>query len=189
MNPRSLFSALILATLVTAPVLAVAQPYGNNGYNGNNGAVSRQVTGTIVSVQGSSLTLDGGRTIFLHQGTVINPSGTRLAAGMQISVNGSSSDRLTLNADQINITGNAYNNGNGYGVGNARQITGTIVSVQGSSLTLNGGQTVFLHQGTVINPTGQRLRAGMQITAIGVRSGRLRFNANEIDITGRRRQN
>jgi hypothetical protein len=61
---------------------------------------------------------------------------------------------------------------------------GTIASVQGSSLTLGDGRTVFLHQGTVIHPTGTTLQPGMRIAISGDRSGYKRFNAGLIDVAG-----
>jgi hypothetical protein len=61
---------------------------------------------------------------------------------------------------------------------------GTIASVQGSSLTLGDGRTIFLHQGTVIHPTGTTLQAGMRIAATGDRDGYKRFNAGLIDVAG-----
>jgi len=61
---------------------------------------------------------------------------------------------------------------------------GTIQSVQGSSLTLNDGRTVFLHQGTVINPTGTTLAPGMRVAIRGDRDGYKRFNAGVVDVSG-----
>jgi len=61
---------------------------------------------------------------------------------------------------------------------------GTITSVQGSSLTLGDGRTIFLHQGTVIHPTGTTLQPGMRIAATGDRDGYKRFNAGLIDVAG-----
>jgi len=61
---------------------------------------------------------------------------------------------------------------------------GTIASVQGSSLTLGDGRTIFLHQGTVIHPTGTTLQPGMRIAATGDRDGYKRFNAGLIDVAG-----
>jgi hypothetical protein len=61
---------------------------------------------------------------------------------------------------------------------------GRIRSVHGSSLTLEDGRVVFLHEGTVINPTGTTLRRGMEITIRGNRDGYKRFNASVIDRRG-----
>jgi hypothetical protein len=61
---------------------------------------------------------------------------------------------------------------------------GTIQSVQGSSLTLGDGRTVFLHQGTVINPTGVQLAPGMRIAVRGDRDGYKRFSAGVVDVAG-----
>ena len=43
------------------------------------------------------------RRIHLHQGTVINPRGTTLAPGMNVTVNGSSQTDGSLNADTITL--------------------------------------------------------------------------------------
>src|SRR5579862_9336390 len=67
--------------------------------------------------------------------------------------------------------------------------TGTVASVQGSSFTLNNGTTVFMHQGTVINPTGSSLEPGMRVVIRGDYDGRRRLNADEVDLSGRGRGN
>jgi len=61
---------------------------------------------------------------------------------------------------------------------------GTIASVQGSSVTLGDGRTIFLHQGTVIHPTGTSLQPGMRIAVTGDRDGYKRFNAGLVDLAG-----
>lgn len=87
-------------------------------------------------------------------------------------------------ADPYQSNVNTYNNN-----GNSQSVTGTIQSVQGSSLTLVGGRVIFLHQGTIIRPTGLRLQAGMDVSITGVRSGHQRFNADEVDVTRRHHRN
>ena len=67
------------------------------------------------------------------------------------------------------------------------QLTGVIQSVQGSSFTLQSGETVFMHQGTVINPNGIRLQPGMRVSVSGPRGGHRAINANEIDVARRHR--
>ncbi|MBV8423909.1 MAG: hypothetical protein JO349_01855 [Candidatus Eremiobacteraeota bacterium] len=62
---------------------------------------------------------------------------------------------------------------------------GVIASTQRSAFTLEGGTTVFMHKGTVINPTGIRLQPGMRVKILGTPSGAYRFNANEIDVVPR----
>jgi hypothetical protein len=69
-------------------------------------------------------------------------------------------------------------------MGAAHAEIGTVASVQGSSLTLGDGRTIFLHQGTVIHPTGTSLQPGMRIAATGHRDGYKRFNAGLIDLAG-----
>ncbi len=109
MNLRSFFGALALGALIAAPSFAAADPYNGNGNNWNIAAGTRQITGIIQSVQGSSLTLEGGRTVFLHQGTVIRPTGLRLKAGMQVSVTGVRSGHLRFNADEVDVTRHRHN--------------------------------------------------------------------------------
>lgn len=62
---------------------------------------------------------------------------------------------------------------------------GVIASVNGTNVRLEDGRTIFLHNGTVINPTGITLRAGQRISVMGTRGGRGAINANEIDVMGR----
>ena len=195
MNPSRLIGALALAALISAPSLAVAQPYGNYGNNGNGSGNSRsgQVTGIIQSVQGSSFTLDNGRTVFLTQGTVLSPTGLRLQSGMQVTVTGVWAGNGAINASEVANYGNNGNynygnNGNGNGYRFNGQVSGIIQSVQGSSFTLDSGRTVFLKRGTIISPQGRRLRSGMQVNVTGVRAGNGSINATEVDIVRRNRQ-
>ena len=67
-----------------------------------------------------------------------------------------------------------------------RHVQGRIVSVQGSDFTLDNGRTIFLHRGTVINPTGRRLHAGQFVIVDGMSAGNHNVNANEVDIAPRR---
>jgi hypothetical protein len=64
-------------------------------------------------------------------------------------------------------------------------IHGVITSIQGPyDLTIRddraNDESITLHRGTVINPTGLQLRPGMQVTIAGHPGGRT-FNADEID--------
>ncbi len=72
-----------------------------------------------------------------------------------------------------------------YGHG-MRSDRGVIASVNGTNVRLEDGRTIFLHNGTVINPTGVTLRAGQRISVMGSRGGHGAINANEIDVMGRR---
>jgi multidrug efflux pump subunit AcrA (membrane-fusion protein) len=122
--------------------------------------------------------MSNGRTIFLHNGTVINPSGMRLQPGMRISVTGPSAGDGNVNANRIDIA----NNGSNSNFNRNRQYSGVISSVSNGALTMQDGRTVFLHNGTVINPTGTRLRRGMRITVSGSSSGNGNVNAREVDV-------
>jgi hypothetical protein len=106
MNPRQLFSTLALTAVIAVPCLAVAQP-NQPGYQQQPAQhIQRnQLTGIIQSVQGSSFTLDNGRTVFMHQGTVINPTGIKLRAGMQVTVYGAlaHTGHGAFNANEIDV--------------------------------------------------------------------------------------
>lgn len=87
--------------------------YGNGGYG--NGS---RLSGVIASVNGGSLKLQNGRTVFLKDTTSINPSGRSLQSGERITVYGLNAGDGNINAQSITIGGSGgYNNGGGYGSG------------------------------------------------------------------------
>jgi hypothetical protein len=68
---------------------------------------------------------------------------------------------------------------------NEEQITGSITAVPGKYAlqvrdTRGFIDNVTLHPGTIINPTGLKLAAGMQVSITGVNAGQT-FTANQID--------
>jgi len=79
-------------------------PY-NPGY-GNN--PNRQSEGTIAVINGTNIKLQDGRNIFLKDGTVINPTGTRLQVGMHIWVYGVRGGNGAINATRIDVAPGAY---------------------------------------------------------------------------------
>lgn len=102
--------ALLACTMALAPFAASAQSTMGGGMGGPTdnamgGALGHAELGTIQSVQGSSLTLTDGRTVFLHDGTVIHPRGTTLAPGMRIAVRGDRSGHRRFNASVVNVSG------------------------------------------------------------------------------------
>ena len=99
MNPRQLAGAFVLAALIALPGLAAAQPY----QQGPPPPPRHSYTGVIQSVQGSSFTLDNGRTVFMHQGTVIQPTGIRLRPGMQVTVYGHRAGNGAVNANEVDV--------------------------------------------------------------------------------------
>ncbi|MBV8600875.1 MAG: hypothetical protein JO359_04840 [Candidatus Eremiobacteraeota bacterium] len=125
MTFRSFLTAIFVGTFAAVPMAASAQtlpwPIGNIlgqwnpgtwGYNNGN---SINTGGVVASTQGSSLTLQNGVTVFLHQGTVINPTGTTLQPGMQVRVLGGPGGNNAINANEVDITGYANNGQYGYG--------------------------------------------------------------------------
>lgn len=90
-------SAVLAAVLFVFPLAVSAQ-----GYHQGRGAT---LTGVIASVSGGSFKFQNGRTIFLQNGTVINPTGTRLQPGMRVSVRGVPSGHGAINATAVNVLG------------------------------------------------------------------------------------
>ncbi len=106
MKNRILIAALALAA-ASAPLAGSAQPY--NSYHWNHG--TRSASDRISSVNGSSFTLRDGQTVFLHQGTIINPTGLTLQPGMMVAVNGSPAGNGNINADEVDLAGGYDRNG------------------------------------------------------------------------------
>jgi len=103
--------------------------YNNGAYNGsynngqfNNGQYNNgqgQLTGVVSAFSNFNLQLNNRQNIQLHQGTVINPTGTTLQPGMQVQIYGRNNGNGTFEADQINVVNGGYNNGqnNNGGIG------------------------------------------------------------------------
>jgi Domain of unknown function (DUF5666) len=87
--------------------------YGNyGGYGGyNNG---NQLTGTVSSFSPYNLYLNNGLHVVLHNGTVINPTGTNLTPGQRVRVIGYRQGDGTFAANEIDVVGNGYNGYNRY---------------------------------------------------------------------------
>lgn len=109
MKHRILIAALILAA-ASAPLAGSAQP---GPYSHHWQRQSRSTTGRIASVNGGSFRLRDGQTVFMHQGTIINPTGMTLQPGMMVAVNGSPAGDGNINADEVDVTRGGYDR-NGY---------------------------------------------------------------------------
>jgi hypothetical protein len=109
MKHLRLAGGLLIAALLAVPAISSAQGYGygHRAYNDAN----RTFSGTISAVNGGALAMSNGRTVFLKNGTVINPTGTRLQPGMRISVVGSPAGDGNINASEVDISGNGFNRG------------------------------------------------------------------------------
>ncbi|HMD02954.1 MAG TPA: hypothetical protein VKG44_08305 [Candidatus Baltobacteraceae bacterium] len=116
---------VLFAAIAVAPCVALAQGYNgqNNGqgYNGqSNGGYQNggySTSGVIAVVNGTNIKLQDGRNIFLKNGTVINPTGTRLVPGMRIYVQGWHGGNGAINASNIQVRGyggHGNNNGGSY---------------------------------------------------------------------------
>ncbi|HVA38315.1 MAG TPA: hypothetical protein VNJ51_11975 [Candidatus Dormibacteraeota bacterium] len=77
--------------------------------NIQQGILNRQndITGTVTYYRRFDLQVQTGsstyRTVHLHQGTIINPTGTTLQNGMKVRVRGQSQSDGSLNADEIDV--------------------------------------------------------------------------------------
>jgi hypothetical protein len=83
----------------------VGNGYGYGGYN--NGR--NELTATVSSFSPYNLYLSNGLHVVLHDGTVINPTGTNLTGGQRVRVIGHQNGDGTFAADEIDVIGNGYN--------------------------------------------------------------------------------
>src|SRR5579875_3958017 len=58
----------------------------------------------------------------------------------------------------------------------------TVATHHGPVFTLDDGQSVRMHRGTVINPTGTTLQPGMRVTIFGHVTENGRIIADEVDV-------
>ena len=84
--------------------------YNNGGYNnGSYGNRGGQLSGSVRSFSPYNLYLSNGTHVLLHNGTVINPTGSNLSAGQRVRVIGNWNQDGTFSANEIDVTGNGYN--------------------------------------------------------------------------------
>ncbi len=77
---------------------------GNGGYGDRRGGMrDGRITGVVSSFGGYNLQLRDGIAVSLHQGTVINPTGTTLTPGMRVAIRGSRNSAGGFNADEIDV--------------------------------------------------------------------------------------
>jgi len=96
MKLRTLTLTLLTAFALTTAFAVSTQPAAAQASYG-------RAAGTISVRNGSSFTLADGEVVFMHPGTVINPTGTDLEPGMNVSIVGHYNGDGTMNADTINI--------------------------------------------------------------------------------------
>jgi len=77
----------------------------NGGYRNGNGTV-----GVVDSFNAFDLQLRNGTHVRLHQGTVINPTGTTIQPGERVSVRGHFDSNGTLEADRIDVNPGRFRN-------------------------------------------------------------------------------
>ena len=101
MNRQKFVAAFALAAAVTLPSLVSAQQIWTvNGYRHH---YPRQARGIIAVIDKTDVTLRNGRHVFLHNGTIINPTGKPLRVGQLIEVFGPPGGNGAINAREIDI--------------------------------------------------------------------------------------
>ncbi len=83
--------------------------YNNGGYNnGGYGNRGGQLSGNVRAFSPYNLYLSNGTHVVLHNGTVINPTGTNLGSGQRVRVIGNWNQDGTFSANEIDVVGNGY---------------------------------------------------------------------------------
>jgi hypothetical protein len=101
MSKQSFIASLTLAAIVALPTLASAQQiWVVNGYRHH---FPERARGVIAVIDKTDITLRNGRHVFLHNGTVINPTGKPLQVGQLIDVFGPPGGNGAINAREIDI--------------------------------------------------------------------------------------
>ncbi|HEY1726985.1 MAG TPA: hypothetical protein VGG22_01235 [Candidatus Baltobacteraceae bacterium] len=90
----------LIATLMGS-ALTLMMPFVASAQNGQY--ASR--VGLITDVQANQVTLDNGMTVYLHEGTVINPTGVTLYRGMRVRVFGTRYSHWHLDARRVQLIG------------------------------------------------------------------------------------
>ena len=200
----ALATAIAAMAALTAPAAAPAQSFYGQNYQD-------YISGRVGVAQPYNLYFGGsnGVHIRLHDFTVITPSGTTLLPGMQLQVWGHWNNDGTFDATQIQVVdtggvnstyvppayapspysttysrpymtpyGSNYDTSGGY-------LSGSVSSFSPYNMWMNGPNGalhVTLHDGTVINPTGITLTAGMRVHVWGYTNANGTFEANQIDV-------
>ncbi len=85
--------------------------YNNGGYNnGGYGNRNGQLSGSVRSFSPYNLYLSNGTHVVLHNGTVINPTGTNLTSGQRVRVIGNWNQDGTFNATEVDVVGTGNGN-------------------------------------------------------------------------------
>lgn len=109
MKTSNVIVSTALFAIAISPLAALADSsdyHGGNmagSYDGANGRLS----GIVASVHGGAVTLRNGRTIFLQNGTTIEPTGASIQPGERLSVSGFNAGDGNINARDISIYANS----------------------------------------------------------------------------------
>jgi hypothetical protein len=205
MSPHSIIRTLAATALIALPSLAMAAPDQNtnqnngcpngqwrngsgqcvsNGNNGNNGQWNNGRSGRRDqddNNRGNRRDRDDRNNNGRNNGGY-NNGGYNNGGYNNGGYNNGGYNNGGYNNGGYNNGG--YNNG-GYNNGNrGGELSGSVRSFSPYNLYLSNGTHVVLHNGTVINPTGNNLAAGERVRVIGNWNQDGTFNANEIDVTG-----
>ena len=201
MRPHSIIRTLAVTALIALPSIAMAAPdqntnnngcpngqwrngqgqcvnNGNNGNNGTNGQRGRRDQDD--SNRGNGRNRDNRNNNGSNNNGSYNNGGYNNGGYNNGGYNNGGYNNGGYNNGGYNNGG--YNNG---GNGNrGGELSGSVRSFTPYNLYLSNGTHVVLHNGTVINPTGNNLAAGERVRVIGNWNQDGTFNANEIDVTG-----
>jgi hypothetical protein len=92
MKLGTLIAGLAGACALAAPLAGSAQPNDNWLQNG-----------VVSSHNDYTFTLADGQTVFMHDGTVINPTGTDLQPGMRVTIYGHYDENNNIDADEVDV--------------------------------------------------------------------------------------
>ncbi len=99
------FAVAIVAAIAPGAASAQQYGYGNHGYYNRTESV---VTGSVRYFSGYDLRLDGRRSVRLHPGTIINPTGITLRRGMDVRVFGHPNRDGSFEANRIEVQRRRY---------------------------------------------------------------------------------
>lgn len=90
-------AAVLVVPLATAPLAASAQTYGPGVVQNRHNIIGR-----VTAFSGYDLQLNDGRSVRLHRGTVINPTGWSIRPGQRVAIT-ESWIRGQFQADRIDV--------------------------------------------------------------------------------------
>jgi hypothetical protein len=143
------------------------------------------IAGTIaVMTSNSSFQMSSGLVVFMHRGTVINPRGIKLRAGMEVAIIGTPDGTGRFNANEVDAGAEAMAQGYLGSYYRSTHADGRIESISGETIRLAGGRIVVLQRSTTISPRGASLAVGKHLHVIGQPRSDGGITADRLDVSG-----